>query len=140
MSQDGYFSSYSPPITATEYTVTSTTDQTLTTGGVVIATVTPVAGTYLVVASCSLTATNTAGNLATVGILYNGVYQTGSLHVATLQSTNTSLIYTNHVQQMTIATNCILTVSGSIAVTLAGYTSAGTVTVNPIVMNLVRIA
>ncbi len=140
MAQNGYFSSYSPQLTATNYTVTSTSNQTLTTSGVVIATVTPVAGTYLVVASCSLTASSAAGNVATVGILYNGTYQTGSLHTATPQSTNTSFVYTNNFQAMTIATNCILTVDGSIAVTLAGYTSAGTVTVNPLVMNLVRIS
>lgn len=108
-----------------------------TTAGVVGgATVTPVAGTYLVIGSCNITASSAGGNTLTLRIYVGGAAQADTARTATPTSTAVLAPF----QNMSVSTNKIVTVNGSQAIALEAVTSAGTITLTGIDFDVVRIA
>jgi len=123
-----------PGITNTS--VTSTTATASSTTAAALLTTTPASGTYLVIYSGNITASSAGGNILTVSIYVGGTQDANS--VRTAQPTSTAA--TAPFQNMTIATNAIVTVNGSQAIAIYGVTSAGTVTTTQREMNLIRVA
>jgi hypothetical protein len=119
----------------TNAAVTSTTATTSGTTAVVLLTTTPVAGTYLVTYSGNITASSAGGNVLTVSILVGGTQQTQSVRTAMPFSTSAFGTF----QNMTIATNAIVTVNGSQAIAIQGQSSAGTVTTSQRELDIVRL-
>jgi len=100
------------------------------------ATVTPVAGTYLVIASANLTASSAGGNTITFQLYVGGTAQADTKRSATPLSSAALATF----QNMSISTNKLITVSGSQAIALQASTSAGTVTVTGLNFDVIRIA
>jgi hypothetical protein len=109
---------------------------TTTVGVIGSATVTPVAGTYLVIASGNITASSAAGNILTFQIYVGGTAQADTKRTA--MPTGTGAL--NAFQNMTISTNKLVTVNGSQAIALEAVTSAGTITVTGLNFDVVRLA
>jgi hypothetical protein len=108
-----------------------------TTAGVIgSSTVTPAAGTYLVIFSCSISASSAAGNILSIGITVGGTSQTDTVRKA--MPTGTGAF--NAFQNMTISTNKIVTVNGSQAIAISASSSAGTVTVTGLNFDVMRIS
>jgi hypothetical protein len=118
--------------------VNSSTAITVTTtvGVIGSATVTPAAGTYLVVASGNITASSAGGNTLTFQLYVGGTAQADTKRTAT--PTGSAAFST--FQNMSISTNKIVTVNGSQAIALEASTSAGTVTVTGLNFDVVRVA
>lgn len=100
------------------------------------ATVTPAAGTYMVMASGNITASSAAGNILTFQIYVGGTAQADTKRTAMPTGTGAFAAF----QNMSIATNKIVTVNGSQAIALEAVTSAGTVTVTGFNFDVVRLA
>ncbi len=121
--------SYSEDVSTTALTVTTTAAQ------LDSATFTPVAGTYLVVASVNITASSAAGNVLTIELYLGGTAIAGTSRTAMPTGTGAFAAF----QNMSLSTNKIVVANGSQAIQLYGVTSAGTVTVTGLVFDLVRI-
>jgi hypothetical protein len=100
------------------------------------ATVTPAAGTYLVISSCNITASSAAGNILRVQISVGGTAQTDTLRTAMPTGTGAFDAF----QNMSISTNKIVTVNGSQAIAITASTSAGTITITGLNFDVMRIA
>lgn len=108
-----------------------------TTAGVVGgATVTPAAGTYLVMFSCSISASSAAGNTLSIEILLGGTAQADTLRKAMPTGTGAFATF----QNMSLATNKIVTVNGSQAIAIQAVSSAGTITITGLNFDVMRIA
>lgn len=124
-----------PPITSVEVNSVAATACAVSPGTTLL-TATPVAGTYLVVASGNVTATSAAGRTLTVDLQVAGVSVSGTLRAATPQSAAALSVF----QSMSLSTNAIVSVNGSQAITMRGVASLGTMTMTDRVMDLVRLA
>jgi len=100
------------------------------------ATVTPAAGTYLVIGSVNITASSAGGNILSIEIYVGGSAQSDTLRKA--MPTGTAAFST--FQNMSLSTNKIVTVNGSQAIALEAVTSAGTVTVTGLNFDVIRLA
>jgi len=100
------------------------------------ATVTPAAGTYLVIASCTITASSAAGNILSIEIYVGGTAQADTLRKAMPTGTGAFAAF----QNMSLSTNKIVTVNGSQAIALEASTSAGTITVTGLNFDVIRVA
>lgn len=110
-------------------TTTSTTDVLLT--GM---TITPVAGTYLVIFSTWLT--HSQGNQSiTMSLYVGGVQNTGSIRLAIPFVGALSAI----TQDMPLSTNAIVTVNGSQAIAVDWHTTAGTATAHNGTLDIIKI-
>jgi len=109
---------------------------TTTAGTIGSSTVTPVAGTYLVIFSCNVTASSAAGNVLSIRISVAGTNQADTLRQA--MPTGTGAF--NAFQNMSLSTNKLITVNGSQAIAINAVSSAGTVTVTGLNFDVVRIA
>ena len=109
---------------------------TTTAGTIGSSTVTPVAGTYLVIFSCNITAASAAGNILRIQVTIGGTAQADTLRTA--MPTGTGAL--NAFQNMSIGTNKIVTVNGSQAIAISAVSSAGTLTVTGLNFDVVRIA
>ncbi len=99
-------------------------------------TVTPAAGTYLVMFSCNITAASAGGNKLTIELYVGGAGQADTVRTAIPLSSAALAVF----QNMSISTNKIVTVNGSQAIALEGGSSAGTVTITGLNFDVVRIA
>jgi hypothetical protein len=120
------------------YQVSSSTATTVTTTAAILsgATVTPAAGTYLIIFSCNATASSAGGNTLNVELLVGGTAQADTLR----QATPTSASAFSAFQYMNSGFNKIITVNGSQAIAVQGQTTAGTVTITGYDLSIVRIA
>jgi len=120
------------------YDINSSSAITVTTTAAVIgsATVTPIAGTYLVVFSCNLTASSAGGNAIKVQIYVGGTAQADTVRQATPLSSSALSVF----QYMTVATNKIVTVNGAQTIAVQASTSAGTITVTGLNFDVMRVA
>jgi len=109
---------------------------TTTVGVIGSSTVTPVAGTYLVMFSCNITASSAAGNICKIQMFVGGTGQADTVRQA--MPTGTGAL--NAFQNMSLSTNKIVTVNGSQAIAIEASSSAGTVTVTGLNFDVVRIA
>lgn len=114
---------------AANITTTSTTDVVLT--GM---TITPLAGTYLVLFSTWLTH-STGNDIVTMSIYSGGVQKTDSIRAAipfvgALSATT---------QDMPLATNGVVTVNGAQAIAIEWHTNAGTATAHNGTLNILKI-
>jgi len=109
---------------------------TTTVGVIGSSTVTPVAGTYLVMFSCNITASSAAGNILSIEIFVGGTGQADTIRKA--MPTGTGAL--NAFQNMTVSTNKLVTVNGSQAIAVEASSSAGTITVTGLNFDVVRIA
>lgn len=109
---------------------------TTTNGTIGGATVTPVAGTYLVIFSCNITASSAAGNILRTQISVGGTPQADSLRTAMPTGTGAFAAF----QNMSISTNKIVTVNGSQAIAITASTSAGTITITGLNFDVIRIS
>jgi len=100
------------------------------------ATVTPPAGTYLVVFSCNFTASSAGGNVITTQLYVGGTAQADTKRQVTPLSSGALSTF----QYMGSSLNKIVTVNGSQAIAVEAQTSAGTVTVTGLNFDVVRIA
>ena len=100
------------------------------------ATVTPAAGTYLVIFSCNITASSAAGNICKIQMFVGGTGQADTVRQAMPTSTSAFAAF----QNMSLSTNKIVTVNGSQAIAIEASSSAGTVTVTGLNFDVVRIA
>jgi hypothetical protein len=100
------------------------------------ATVTPVAGTYLVIANGNITACSAAGNILTFQLYVGGTAQADTKRQVMPQSTAAFSVF----QNANIGFSKIVTVNGSQAIALEAQSSAGTVTVTGLNFDVVRIA
>ncbi len=123
-------------LTNTEVNSSSAISVTTTNGVIGSATTTPAAGTYLVMASVNISASSAAGNILTIELYVGGTGQADTIRKA--MPTSTAALAT--FQNMSIATNKIVTVNGSQAIALQAVSSAGTVTVTGLNFDVVRIA
>jgi hypothetical protein len=114
----------------TAATTTSTTDVLMT--GM---TITPVAGTYLVFFSCWVT--NTVGLSNVVISIYVGATQKAD---SLRQCEPGSSGLTSGSQNMCLATNGVVTVNGSQAITIQWHVQSGTGTVTNRTLNILRVA
>ena len=109
---------------------------TTTLGVIGSSTVTPVAGTYLVIASGNITASSAGGNILTFQLYVGGTAQADTKRTAMPTGTGAFAAF----QNMTISTNKLITVNGSQAIALEAVSSAGTITVTGLNFDVVRIA
>ncbi len=119
-----------------EVNSTSALSISTTVGVIGSSTVTPVAGTYLVMFSCNISASSAAGNILSIEMYVGGTAQADTLRKA--MPTGTGAF--NAFQNMSISTNKIVTVNGSQAIAIEASSSAGTVTVTGLNFDVVRIA
>lgn len=115
---------------------TSTTATAVGTTATTLLTNTPVAGTYLVIASGNITASSAAGNVLSTYLSVGGTQKADSVRQLEPTSTGAFAAFS----YLNFAINGIVTVNGSQAIALIGISSAGTVTVTQRTMDLVRIA
>jgi hypothetical protein len=123
-------------LTNNEVNSTSALTVSTTAGVIGGATVTPAAGTYLVIFSCNITASSAGGNTLSVTMTVGGTAQADTKRSATPFSSAALATF----QSMSLATNKIVTVNGSQAIAISSVTSAGTVTVTGLTFDVVRIA
>ena len=118
--------------------VNSTSNLTVSTtaGTIGSSTVTPVAGTYLVIFSCSISASSAAGNILSINISLGGTAQNDTLRKAMPTGTGGFAAF----QNMPVSTNKILTVNGSQAIAITASSSAGTITVTGLNFDVIRIS
>jgi hypothetical protein len=118
--------------------VSSSTAITVTTTNGVIgsSTVTPVAGTYLVMFSCNITASSAASQTLTIQLYVGGTAQADTKRQITPENGGTLATF----QYMNGYLNKIVTVNGSQAIAVEAVTSAGTITVTGLNFDVVRIA
>ena len=109
---------------------------TTTNGTIGSSTVTPVAGTYLVIFSCNITASSAAGNVISIQIYLAGTAQADTKRQAMPTGTGAFAAF----QNMSLSTNKIVTVNGSQAIAVQAVTSAGTVTVTGLNFDVVRLS
>jgi len=109
---------------------------TTTAGTIGSATVTPAAGTYLIIFSCNITGASAAGNILNIQITVGGTAQTDTLRRA--MPTGTGAF--NAFQNMSLSTNKIVAVNGSQAIAINASSSAGTITVTGLNFDVVRVA
>jgi hypothetical protein len=119
-----------------EVSSSSAISVTTTVGVIGSSTVTPVAGTYLVVFSCNITAASAAGNVLKIQMFVGGTGQADTVRQA--MPTGTGAF--NAFQNMTVATNKLVTVNGSQAIAIEASSSAGTVTVTGLNFDVIRIS
>lgn len=100
------------------------------------ATVTPAAGTYLVIASVNVTASSASGGVVSIDLYVGGTPQIDTLRACQPYGGAVAASF----QNMSLATNKIVTVNGSQAIALYGKTSAGTGTITGLNFDVVRIA
>jgi hypothetical protein len=122
-----------PPLTSTQYTVTTATN--CTTGGIVLAGGSQPAGTYLVIASANISAASTAGNTLTFNLLINSVYTASGIRTATPIDSGIGGTF----QAMSISTNGLITLPATQNIQIACFTSSGTITLNYVTLDIVRI-
>jgi hypothetical protein len=99
-------------------------------------TVTPVAGTYLVIFSCNITASNTSTNNLSIQLYVGGTAQPDTVRQATPISGGLGASF----QYANSSLNKIVTVNGSQAIAVQAQTSSGTVTVTGLTFDVVRLA
>ncbi len=100
------------------------------------ATVTPIAGTYLVIFSGNITASSAGGNILTIQMYVGGTAQADTKRTVLPLSSAALATF----QNMNISTNKLVTVNGSQAIAIEGSTSAGTITITGLNFDVVRIA
>jgi hypothetical protein len=125
-----------PGIYNTEVNSSSALTISTTNGVIGGATVTPAAGTYLVVFSCNLTASSTGGNVITTQLYVGGTAQADTKRQAIPQSGAAFAAF----QYMNMSLNKIVTVNGSQAIAVEAVTSAGTITVTGLNFDVIRVA
>jgi hypothetical protein len=123
-------------ISYNEVSNTSALAITTTLGVIGSSTVTPVAGTYLVVFSCGITASNTSTNNLSVELYVGGTAQPDTLRRVTPLSGGVGSSF----QYINASLNKIVTVNGSQAIAVQAQTSSGTVTVTGLTFDIVRLA
>jgi hypothetical protein len=116
--------------------ITGTTSQSINTTGSVLGTVTPPAGTYLAIASLNVTASSAGGNVLSGQLFLGSAGITASSRSVMPLSGATFATF----QNTSLATNSIITTNGSTAISFRVLSSAGTVTINNFVFDIVRIA
>ena len=125
-----------PGIYNTEVNSSSNLTISTTLGVVGGATVTPPAGTYLVIASCNISASSAGGNTLSIEIYVGGTAQADTKRSATPTTSTAFGVF----QSMSLSTNKIVTVNGSQAIALEAVSSAGTVTITGLNFDVVRLA